>query len=80
MTFDAACRPLILNASKVILAPASSAYQHSIKEVLSNPGLANQIKVLNLLLLLLFKIWLFKVSMGHRLDLCETISDWRIYK
>lgn len=39
------CRPLMTNKSKVILAPASSAYQHSIKEVLANPGLAAQIKV-----------------------------------
>lgn len=39
------CRPLILNKGKVVLAAASSAYQHSMKEVLANPGIAAQIKV-----------------------------------
>ena len=39
------CRPLILNKAKVVLAPASSAYTHSIKDVLSNASIASQIKV-----------------------------------
>ena len=39
------CRPLILNKSKVLLASASSAYQHSLKEVLASPSLSGQIKV-----------------------------------
>lgn len=37
-------RPLILNKSKVLLASASSAYQHSIKEILANPAISSQIK------------------------------------
>ncbi|KAK9817970.1 hypothetical protein WJX72_005116 [[Myrmecia] bisecta] len=37
-------RPLILNKQKVVLAPASTAYKHSLKEVLANPGIAAQIK------------------------------------
>ena len=39
------CRPLILNKSKVLLASASSAYLHSLKEVLASPSLSGQIKV-----------------------------------
>ena len=38
------CRPLILNKSKILLASASSAYQHSIKEILANPAISSQIK------------------------------------
>ena len=41
----AVCRPLILNRAKVLLAPASSAYKHSLKEVFNAPGIASQIKV-----------------------------------
>jgi len=37
-------RPLIENKDKVVLAPASSAYKHSLKEVLKAPGIAEQIK------------------------------------
>ena len=39
------CRALILNKQKIVLAPASSAYLHSLKEVLASPGIAAQIKV-----------------------------------
>ncbi|PSC74054.1 PELOTA 1 isoform X1 [Micractinium conductrix] len=37
-------RALLLNRSKVLLAPASSAYKHSIKEVLAGGVVASQIK------------------------------------
>ena len=37
-------RTLIENRDKVVLAPASSAYKHSLKEVLSSPGIAARIK------------------------------------
>ncbi|PNH05441.1 Protein pelota, partial [Tetrabaena socialis] len=37
-------RPLIENKEKIVLAPASSAYKHSLKEVLSCPGIASRIK------------------------------------
>ena len=37
-------RPLILNRAKVLVAPASTAYKHSLKEVFSVPGIASQIK------------------------------------
>ncbi|KAG2453121.1 hypothetical protein HYH02_002451 [Chlamydomonas schloesseri] len=37
-------RPLIENKDKVVLAPASSAYKHSLKEVLSCPTIASRIK------------------------------------
>jgi hypothetical protein len=37
-------RPLIENKSSVVLAPASSAYKHSLKEVLANPAIAGKIK------------------------------------
>ncbi|KAG2487184.1 hypothetical protein HYH03_014162 [Edaphochlamys debaryana] len=37
-------RPLIENKDKVLLAPASTAYKHSLKEVLSCPGIASRIK------------------------------------
>lgn len=37
-------RPLLLNRSKIVLAPASSAYKHALKEVLASPAVANQIK------------------------------------
>lgn len=37
-------RTLILNRSKMVLAQASSAYKHAIKEVLASPGVAAQIK------------------------------------
>lgn len=40
------CRGLIVNKQKVVLAAASSAYKHSLKEVLTSPGVAGQIKVL----------------------------------
>ena len=40
------CRPLILNKAKVVLAPASSAYRHSLKEVLASAAISAQIKVL----------------------------------
>ncbi len=39
-------RSLILNKSKIILAPASSAFKHSLKEVLALPSVASQIKVM----------------------------------
>lgn len=39
------CRPLILNKQKVLLASASSAYKHSLKEVMASQGIASQIKV-----------------------------------
>ena len=38
-------RPLILNKQKVLLAAASSAYKHSLKEVMASQGIASQIKV-----------------------------------
>lgn len=38
-------RPLILNKQKILTAQASSAYKHSLKEVLAAPGIAVQIKV-----------------------------------
>lgn len=34
----------LANRSKIVLAPASSPYKHSLKEVLSSPGIASQIK------------------------------------
>lgn len=34
-----------MNRTKVLLAPASSAYKHSLKEVFNVPGIASQIKV-----------------------------------
>ena len=37
-------RTLIENRDKVVLAPASSAYKHSLKEVLSSPGISARIK------------------------------------
>ena len=37
-------RPLLLNKAKMVLAPASSAYKHAIKEVLASPAIAAQIK------------------------------------
>jgi protein pelota len=37
-------RPLLLNRSKIVIAPASSAYTHAIKEVLASPAVALQIK------------------------------------
>jgi len=37
-------RPLIENKSSIVVAPASSAYKHSLKEVLSLPGIASKIK------------------------------------
>ena len=37
-------RVLILNKSKIVLAPASSAYKHALKEVLANPAIASRIK------------------------------------
>lgn len=37
-------RVLIENRDKVVMAPASSAYKHSLKEVLSAPGIASRIK------------------------------------
>lgn len=37
-------RPLLLNRSKIVMAPASSAYTHAIKEVLASPAVASQIK------------------------------------
>jgi len=37
-------RTLIENKSKIVLAPASSAYKHALKEVFSAPGIASQIK------------------------------------
>lgn len=33
------------NKDKILLAQASSAYSHSLKEVFANPGIAAQIKV-----------------------------------
>lgn len=33
------------NKDKILLAQASSAYSHSLKEVFANPGIAGQIKV-----------------------------------
>lgn len=41
----APCSALIENKDKVVVAPASSAYKHSLKEVLSAPGIAARIKV-----------------------------------
>ncbi len=38
-------RPLILNKQKILLAAASSAYKHSLKEVMASQGIASQIKV-----------------------------------
>lgn len=37
-------RTLIENKDKVVLAPASSAYKHALKEVLAAPGVASRIK------------------------------------
>ena len=37
-------RPLIENKDKILLAAASSAYKHSLKEVLAAPGIAARIK------------------------------------
>jgi protein pelota len=37
-------RVLILNKSKIVLASASSAYRHALKEVLASPAIASQIK------------------------------------
>ena len=37
-------RVLILNKSKMVVAPASSAYRHALKEVLASPVVASQIK------------------------------------
>lgn len=37
-------RPLIENKSRILVAPASSAYKHSLKEVLALPAVASQIK------------------------------------
>lgn len=39
------CRDLILNKTKIVVAHASSAYKHSLREVLESPGIAAQIKV-----------------------------------
>mmetsp|Transcript_29100 Transcript_29100/g.74628 ORF Transcript_29100/g.74628 Transcript_29100/m.74628 type:complete len:382 (-) Transcript_29100:170-1315(-) len=36
-------RPLIENKDKIVLAPASSAYKHALKEVLKAPGIAERI-------------------------------------
>ncbi len=36
---------LILNKTKIVVAQASSAYKHSLREVLESPGIAGQIKV-----------------------------------
>ena len=33
-----------MNRSKILVAPASSAYKHSLKEVFNVPGIAGQIK------------------------------------
>ncbi len=41
------CRVLILNRQKIVLAQASTAYKHSLKEVLASPAIASQIKVLS---------------------------------
>ncbi len=38
-------RSLILNRGKIVVAPASSAYTHVLKEVLASPAIAGQIKV-----------------------------------
>ena len=38
-------KPLLTNPSKIVLAPASSAYKHSLKEVLASSAVAGQIKV-----------------------------------
>ena len=38
-------RPLILNKKKILLSSASSAYKHSLEEVMASPGIASQIKV-----------------------------------
>ena len=38
-------RALILNRQKIVLAQASTAYKHSLKEVLASPAIASQIKV-----------------------------------
>jgi hypothetical protein len=43
------CRDLILNKTKIVVAHASSAYKHSLREVLESPGIAGQIKVFLLL-------------------------------
>ncbi|KAL3136892.1 hypothetical protein ABBQ32_006501 [Trebouxia sp. C0010 RCD-2024] len=37
-------RALILNKQKVLVSSASSAYKHSLKEVMASPGIASQIK------------------------------------
>ncbi len=39
------CRPIMTNKDKILLAQASSAYSHCLKEVFANPGIAAQIKV-----------------------------------
>ena len=41
-------RALLLNKSRVVLAPASSAFKHCLKEVLALPAVAAQIKVVTL--------------------------------
>ena len=38
-------RSLILNKQKILLSAASSAYKHSLKEVMASQGIASQIKV-----------------------------------
>ena len=38
---------LILNRQKIVLAQASTAYKHSLKEVLASPAIASQVKVLS---------------------------------
>ena len=42
------CRPLILNKARIIMAPASSAYKHSLKDVLAATAVASQVKVADL--------------------------------
>ena len=39
------CRPLILNKARLVVAPATTAYKQSLKEVFSAPGIVGQIKV-----------------------------------
>ncbi len=39
------CRDLRLSKTKIVVAHASSAYKHSLREVLESPGIAGQIKV-----------------------------------
>ncbi len=40
----AGCRPLIMNKARLVVAPATTAYKHSLKEVFSAPGIVGQIK------------------------------------